>query len=1240
MASIILSESASSFTRSSLNAIGVSQIPFFGKRITNSAANFAGNIGGSIGRQIDKRLFGTKTVNRDRGPRLSDLQVQSSAYGEFISQIFGTVRVAGNVIWSRPIKESANVTNVNSGGGKGSAGKVVKQTETRYSYSVSLAIAICEGTIDDVLRIWADTKLIDPANYSISYRVYKGTESQNPDSVIESFEGVGKSPAYRGIAYVVFEDFQLAEFGNRIPNFTFEVKKSYKNSFSEYSAEELVKCITLIPGCGEFVYDTQVQRKVLGSQFAGESGPDIFIQSGKQKRINRNTYRSKADVILALDDMQKTFPNLEYVSIVCAWFGTAMTAGNCRVLPGIEQRTGITTTPSTWNVGAYNRSNAMLLSRDENDRPNYGGTPSDSSILNLVTELKSRGLKIMFYPMLFMDLPGKPWRGYITDAPANIATFFNHAQGYNNFILHYANLLKNKVEAFVIGSEFKSLTSVKNSSNQFPAVTQLVSLAASVKAVMGSSTKITYAADWSEYHSIDGWYNLDPLWASPNIDMIGIDAYFPLTDEPQNGNYDLQKTINGWTSGEGYNWYYTDAERTEKAALAPQYAWKNIQHWWSNTHTNPDANATEWVPESKKIWFTEYGFPSADGATNQPNVFYNPDSVSGALPYHSKGLIDYQAQRLGVEATELKWADSNMVENKFLWCFDARPYPYWPDMKDVWSDGNTYQLGHWVNGKFATSGLAEVLKQLCQRSGLKITDIDVSSISHNLDGFVINSLTSIADIISTLREVYFFNITEVDGVLTFSLQPRSVSLEINQDDLMQIDNNVHALLEAIISEAEIPARYDFAYLNRNTNYLMANEHSVHNSSTNITRESNKIPIVLEPNYAKKVAEVSLLKQWAERNKYIFSLPLEYAHLNVGDAISLNSKTLLIEDIFFRENNTTMLSARSFDSSIYSMNLNQYERNAITEIDEATDELITYILDLPCLPQNDVNATQIHFAISSGGVFKGAEVFVSTDDGVNYSKLSSIDVEATIGTVIASIPPSSPYVFDNATTVEVLLTSGQLEGRNMLSVLNGAGAAIIGNEIIQFTSAELIGENRYHLKNLLRGRLGTENQIHSHTEFERFILLNSALLEVPMSEASIGQSRKYKIVPVGQTLLDVEAVEFTYSGNSLKPYSPVNISIELATDDIKISWHRRTRNNGDLRNLVEVPLLESTELYEVDILNDAGQVVRTISSSAPQATYSLPDQMEDFGAKQTSLKANIYQLSEKVGRGYVSHVSAA
>ena len=120
-------------------------------------------VGRMVGTSVDNAIFGGGKLADREGPRLADLVVQSSAYGKPIPLIYGMARLAGNVIWSRPITETATTTTSSSGGGKGGGGGGTTQTTTNYSYTVSLAVAICEGPIDEVLRIWADAKQLDLA---------------------------------------------------------------------------------------------------------------------------------------------------------------------------------------------------------------------------------------------------------------------------------------------------------------------------------------------------------------------------------------------------------------------------------------------------------------------------------------------------------------------------------------------------------------------------------------------------------------------------------------------------------------------------------------------------------------------------------------------------------------------------------------------------------------------------------------------------------------------------------------------------------------------------------------------------------------------------------------------------------------------------------------------------------------------------------------------------------------------
>lgn len=178
-----------------------------------------GPIGGAIGAVLGNVLDRDVLFKpRDReGPRLTGLQVQTSSYGTPLQRVFGTMRVGGCVIWSTDLIES----KMRSGGGKGQPGT------TSYSYSASFAVALSGRPIQGVGRIWADGKLLRGAagdfKSATGFRLHPGDEAQAVDPLIAAAEGAALTPAHRGVAYAVFEHFELADYGNRIPSLTFEV---------------------------------------------------------------------------------------------------------------------------------------------------------------------------------------------------------------------------------------------------------------------------------------------------------------------------------------------------------------------------------------------------------------------------------------------------------------------------------------------------------------------------------------------------------------------------------------------------------------------------------------------------------------------------------------------------------------------------------------------------------------------------------------------------------------------------------------------------------------------------------------------------------------------------------------------------------------------------------------------------------------------------------------------------------
>lgn len=173
-----------------------------------------GAIGATLGQIIDRNLL-FKPKGRE-GPRLTELAVQGSSYGAPIPRLFGTMRVAGSVIWATDLVEHRATS-----GGKG------RPKVTSYSYTASFAVALSSRPILGVGRIWADGNLLRGAagdwKSATNFRLLTGGEDQPVDPLIASAEGAALAPAHRGIAYAVFEDLALEDFGNRIPSLTFEV---------------------------------------------------------------------------------------------------------------------------------------------------------------------------------------------------------------------------------------------------------------------------------------------------------------------------------------------------------------------------------------------------------------------------------------------------------------------------------------------------------------------------------------------------------------------------------------------------------------------------------------------------------------------------------------------------------------------------------------------------------------------------------------------------------------------------------------------------------------------------------------------------------------------------------------------------------------------------------------------------------------------------------------------------------
>ena len=220
-------------------------------------------LGGIAGAMIDSSLLngsGGSVAGRNvEGPRIKEMDGLTSSEGNPVPRIYGRAKLGGQLIWATRFEEQVTsvVERAGQRGGKGFGGggaTAKSATKTSYSYFANLAVAVCEGPISFIRRIWADGREIDRT--AINMRVYPGHAGQQPDPLILAKEGY--APGYGGTAYVVFERLALEEFGNRIPQFSFEVVRRVPG------VTDLVRAVTLIPGATEFGYDPA--RRVQSNQ--------------------------------------------------------------------------------------------------------------------------------------------------------------------------------------------------------------------------------------------------------------------------------------------------------------------------------------------------------------------------------------------------------------------------------------------------------------------------------------------------------------------------------------------------------------------------------------------------------------------------------------------------------------------------------------------------------------------------------------------------------------------------------------------------------------------------------------------------------------------------------------------------------------------------------------------------------------------------------------------------------------
>jgi len=1272
-----------------------------------------GPIGGVVGRAlgaaaggaIDGALLGGRAGPRHvEGPRLADVAGLTSTEGDPVPRVYGRARIGGTLIWATRPLEVANTTVERAGSGaKGGGGQ--KTVRTAYAYFANLAVGLCEGEIACVRRIWADGRELDQT--SLTLRVHRGGADQAPDPLVVAKEGAENAPAYRGLAYVVFEGLPLADFGNRIPQFAFEVVRPVNG------LAPLVRAIDLIPGASEFGLDPALVTVDLGF--------------GRTRPANRHQLQAATDVVASLDALQALCPNLARVAVVVSWFGDDLRAGACRVVPKVEDG-GKATAGDRWQVAGIPRAGAAVMSRAPEGTPAFGGTPSDAGLARLVAELARRGLEVVLYPFVMMDIPHAnalpdprgapaqppyPWRGRITchpapgepgspdgtaEAEAQVAAFFAGPEGYRRQVLHYAGLAAGWAAAgtplagLVIGSELVGLTRVRGASG-YPAVEALRSLAADARALLGPAVPLVYAADWTEYgaHVREGgaWirFPLDPLFADPNIAAVGIDYYPPLTDwrdAPGQADADLADTIydrayltEACGRGEAFDWYYPDARARAAQARAPitdgaygkpwLYRAKDLVGWWSNAHVERtggvESGASPWLPCSKPIWLTEIGVPAVDKGTNGPNVFPDPKSSESAAPPGSTGARDALIQLRGLEAILTRFDPAapgfseahnpvspvyggRMVDPAaiFVWAWDARPFPAFPETDAVWADTGNWRVGHWITGRIEGCDLDRLVAAILADLGVDApARIEAAAF---LDGYVIDRPLSARAALEPLAQLYGLDVSAVAGTLRLRGPRRETALVLAEDDLVRASGTEAPLAQVRAEDSALPRSVEFGFTDsESAGYRRATAAAARPAGGRRRESRVEAALVTRRASAEALAEALLDRAIAGRDTARFALSPRLVALEPGDLVALPAARAggpALQRVTRIDDGP---AGRRIETRGVPLHGPGPARRAPVRVGGSVPPPalpgppFCAVLDLPAEGAEPAALQWLAVAADpwpgAVAVWRGA----GADGPLALHRI--LDHPACLGRTLSALPPGPLWRIDRAARLDVTLRhAGALASLDEAAWLSGGNTfAVVAPdgtvEILSAALATLTGPETWRLARMLRGLGNSEAAAARGAPAGSLIVRLDGGAVVPLVDRldEAGRAFRYRIGPAARDPGDPAFAEVSASAGlgAFRPPAPVHLRARREAAGIRLTWIRRARRAADGWEPAEIPL-DEPEAYRVAILGADGRVLRETATAEPALLYAAADEIADFGTSQTAITVAVAQVGALAGPG--------
>lgn len=1143
---------------------------------------FGGPLGASIGLSagnlIGGAVFGEQQQQTFEGPRLNELSVSSSTYGKAIPLTYGTVPAAGNMIWATDIVEVRR-TQRHGGGKKG--GKGGGATSSTFEYFGNFAMAFSVGPVELVRKIWADGKLLVDLSDNTErgrifkygadkYRIYLGDETQLPDPLIQSFEGADKTSAHRGMVYVVFEGLPLADFGNRIPNIKAEIVNLSQANFAQtdYDITPAARDNTTLDYSSPHAVDFFGNDVTRFNRFNGAVTLGLDI-STSQDFLDELTEQGRSTNI-ANGGIGRALVDPIFGDIYVGAEGTAVQGGGFAV---------------------FDKNGSFLL---------YQHQGQFSGMRNGIVAAVSQGLE----------------RLVVTTGGLDGEDLFTYKWTVNPLDPEGRGTFSDLLDTY---------------------------------------TPTSTGADPTWWFAYDPTLGAERVWALRGTTASGDEPYEVVRIE-NDGTITVLGTVAGNTVLSGVSY---DVNTDSLLILTTDAIYKVDPVSLSILDQIGDGVAAS---DGGNVGLGTLAFNT--------NLMQNQQVVQGifhfigdAEPGDSSGL-SHNLVRVATDDLRILARHNDVDDFEPDGDFDGNGAFWDPLRVGLWTTNDGFRFYQFDSYATTPVTVGSIVADLCSRAGLDASQYDTSDLDTTVRGFSIENQVTSRSAIETLQRAYFFDASEIDFKIVFKERGASSVASVPFSEVAARTEG-GSTEEAHVTqmrrqEVEVPRRVVVSYMLQENDYNIATQMEQRIQTRDdsplagITKSRQelelRLPIVLTDQEAREIASKSLGSAWVERSSVSFSLPPKWLRLDPSDVIDLEvvtpeltaTLTVRLASVELGAGGVVRCSGVLQDTAVFSPNV-----EATTSPTFPADPIPfpvdteAFLLNLPTLRGSVDDDGGAWFAAAPAweapaADWNGAILLRSvTSDGPFSDEATALD-QTNWGVARSVLGTTERWtVFDDVNTIDVYAQSDAAPvSVSDITLFDGVNYLYIPEtgELLQYGTATQIEDRTYRLSHLLRGRIGTENYIAQNSLNATVVFVDSDTMDRFSGLDERGLTRYYRPVTIGSVITDSAVRTFVNSSRSLLPLSPSYVQATRdGSNNLTVTWLRRTRYAGEWLDEVDVPLNENSERYEVDVVipadADEGDVVLLAPLTANAADAS------DTGAQATlGAGAEIQSAVSKFGTG--------